>query len=49
MGGGPWVVVSTDAFHARVRGSVTGFGGLKETNNVSYPSTCENQYCGEPP
>ena len=26
------VVVSTAAFHARVRGSVPGFGGLKETN-----------------
>ena len=25
------VVVSTAAFHARVRGSVTGLGGLKET------------------
>ena len=25
------VVVSTAAFHARVRGSVPGFGGLKET------------------
>ena len=32
MGGGPRVVVSTAAFHARVRGSVPGFGGLKETN-----------------
>ena len=30
-GGGPRVVVSTAAFHARVRGSVPGFGGLKET------------------
>ena len=29
-GGGPKVVVSTAAFHARVRGSVPGFGGLKE-------------------
>ena len=43
------VVVSTAAFHARVRGSVPGLGGLKETKNVSYPSTCESQYCGEPP
>ena len=41
------VVVSTAAFHARVRGSVPGLGGLKE--NVSSPSTCESQYCGEPP
>ena len=29
-GGGPRVVVSTAAFH-RVRGSVPGLGGLKET------------------
>ena len=49
MGGGPRVVVSTAAFHARVRGSVPGLGGLKETKNVSSPSTCESQYCGEPP
>ena len=31
MGGGTRVVVSTVAFHARVRGSVPGLGGLKET------------------
>ena len=31
MGGGPRVVVSTAAFHARVLGSVPGLGGLKET------------------
>ena len=43
------VVVSTAAFQARVRGSVPGLGGLKETKNVSSPSTCESQYCGEPP
>ena len=30
-GGGPRVVVSTAVFHARVRGSVPGLGGLKET------------------
>ena len=30
-GGGPRVVVSTAAFHARVRGSVPGPGGFKET------------------
>ena len=30
MGGGPRVVVSTAAFHARVRGSVPGLGCLKE-------------------
>ena len=29
-GGGPRVVVSTAAFHARVRGSVPCLGGLKE-------------------
>ena len=46
-GRGPRVVVSTAAFHARVRGSVPGLGGLKETKNVSSPSTCESQYCGE--
>ena len=49
LGGGPRVVVSTAAFHARVRGSVLGLGGFKETKNVSSPSTCESQYCGEPP
>ena len=42
-------MVSTAAFQARVQGSVPGFGGLKETKNVSSPSTCESQYCGEPP
>ena len=30
-GGGPRVVVSTVALHARVRGSVPGLGGFKET------------------
>ena len=30
-GGGPRVVVSTAAFHARVRGSVSSLGSLKET------------------
>ena len=30
-GRGPRVLVSTAAFHARVRGSVPGLGGLKET------------------
>ena len=45
----PRVVVSTAAFHAIVRGSVAGLGGLKETKNISSPSTCETQYCGEPP
>ena len=47
-GGGPRVVVSAAAFHTRVWGSVPGLGGLKETTNVSSPSTCESQYCGEP-
>ena len=49
LDGGPRVVVSTAAFHARARGSVPGLGGLKETKTVSSPSTCESQYCGEPP
>ena len=31
QGGGPRVVVSTAAFHARDRGSIPGLGGLKET------------------
>ena len=31
VGGGPRVVVSTAALHARVQGSVPGLGGLKET------------------
>ena len=48
-GGGPRLVVSTAASHARVRGSVPRLGGLKETKNVSSPSTCKSQYCGEPP
>ena len=42
VGGGPRVVVSTAAFHARVRGSVPGLGRLKETKNVSSPSTYES-------
>ena len=44
-------MVSTAAFHARARGSVPGLaiGGLKVTKNVSSPSTCKSQYCGEPP
>ena len=39
-------MVSTAAFHVRVRGSVPVLGGLKETKIVSSPSTCES---GEPP
>ena len=31
LDGGPRVVVSTAAFHVKVRGSVPSFGGLKET------------------
>ena len=31
------VVVSTAAFHARVRGSVPGLGGLKETKKCFFP------------
>ena len=30
VGGGPGVMVSTAVFHARVRGSFPGLGGLKE-------------------
>ena len=36
-GGGPRVVVSTAAFHARVRGSVSGLGILKETTKMFLP------------
>ena len=48
LGGGPRVVVSTAAFHASVRGSFPGLGGLKKNKNVSSPSTRKTQYCGEP-
>ena len=38
LGGDPRVVVSTAAFHARVRGSVSRLGGLKETKMfLPYP------------
>ena len=37
LGRGPSVVVSTAAFHARVRGSVPGLGGLKETKLIMFP------------
>ena len=37
--GGPRVVVSTRDFHARVRGSVPGLGGLKETK-MFLPHPC---------
>ena len=36
-GGGPRVVVSTAAFHARVRSSIPGLGGLKENKKVFLP------------
>ena len=37
-GGGPVVVVSTAAFHARVRGSFLDLGGLTETKMfLPYP------------
>ena len=36
-GGGPRVVVSTAAFHARVRGSVPGLGGLKRNKKCFFP------------
>ena len=39
LDGGPRVVVSTAAFHARVRGSVPGLGGLKETK-MFLPHPC---------
>ena len=37
MGGGPRVVVSTAAFHARVQGSVPGLGGVKKTKKCFFP------------
>ena len=43
-GGGPRVVVSTAAFHARVRGSFLGLDGSKKQKCFSIHS-----YCGEPP
>ena len=43
---GPRVVVSTAAFHARVRGSFSDLVGLKD---VSSPSTRETQYRRKPP
>ena len=46
-GRGP-LVVSTAAFHARVRGSFPGLGGLKETKMFFSPSTRKTQYCGAP-
>ena len=46
--GGPSVVVSTAAFPDRVRGSVPGLVGLKETK-MFLPHPRESQYCGELP
>ena len=43
MGGGPRVVVRTAAFHARVRGSVSGLEGLKKNKNVSFSTTRKTQ------
>ena len=34
ISGGPRVVVSAAAFHARVRGSIPGLGGLKDTKMI---------------
>ena len=49
-GGGPREVVSTAAFHARVRGSIPGLGGLKETKMfLPHPRVELVLYCGEPP
>ena len=45
------VVVSTAALHARVRGSVPGYGGLKETKMfLPHPHVKVSiDYSGEPP
>ena len=37
VGGGPRAVVSIAAFHARVRGSVPGLGGLKKKQKMLLP------------
>ena len=42
-------MVSTTAFHARVRGSFPGLGGLKETKMILPRSLAKIKYCGEPP
>ena len=49
LGGGSRVVVSTAAFHARVRLFVSRSRRFEKNKNVSSPSTCETQYCGGPP
>ena len=48
-GGGPRVVVSTAAFHATSSGFGSRSRRFERNKNVSSPSTCESQYCGEPP
>ena len=48
-GGGPRVVVSTAVFHARVRGSVPGLGGLKETKMFLPHPRVKLSLVGEPP
>ena len=42
-------MVSTAAFHTRVRGSFPGLGGLKETKMFLPHPFVKTQYCGEPP
>ena len=49
LSGGPRVVVSTAAFHARVRGSFPGVSGLKKTKMFLSHPLVTTQYCGEPP
>ena len=49
LGGGPRVVVSTAAFHAGVRGSFPGLGGLKEAKMFLPHPLVKTQHCGEPP
>ena len=48
QGGGPRVVVSTAAFHVKVRGSVPGLGGLKETKMFLPHPRVKIQYSGDP-
>ena len=48
VGGGPRVVVSTAAFHARVRGSVPGLSGLKETKMFLHHPCVKVSIVGSP-
>ena len=48
-GGGPRVVVSTAAFHARVRGSFPELGGLKKTKIFLPHPLVKLSIVGEPP